>query len=70
MNNFCSIADPYYTYTFTHMAPITICLVEDLKEVREGMTSLLTFDERFEVLASFADAEKAEEELPAWNLIL
>jgi DNA-binding NarL/FixJ family response regulator len=49
------------------MAPITICLVEDLKEVREGMASLLTFDERFEVLASFADAEKAEEELSAWQ---
>jgi len=49
------------------MAPITICLVEDLKEVREGMTSLLTFDERFEVLASFADTEKAEEELPSWE---
>jgi DNA-binding NarL/FixJ family response regulator len=31
------------------------------------MTSLLTFDERFELLASFADAEKAEDELPAWE---
>ncbi len=67
INNLCSIAALLYTYTFTDMAPITICLVEDLKEVREGMTSLLTFDERFEVLASFADAEKAEEELPAWQ---
>jgi len=49
------------------MAPISICLVEDLKEVREGMTSLLTFDERFEVLATFPDAEKAVAELPAWQ---
>jgi len=47
--------------------PITVCLVEDLKEVREGMTSLLTLDERFEVLATFPDAEKAAEELPAWQ---
>jgi DNA-binding NarL/FixJ family response regulator len=49
------------------MQPITICLVEDLKEVREGMTSLLTLDERFEVLATFTDAEKAAEELVAWQ---
>ena len=49
------------------MASITICIVEDLKEVRDGMTSLLTFDERFEVLATFPDAEKAAEELPAWQ---
>ncbi|MEO6405794.1 MAG: response regulator transcription factor [Ferruginibacter sp.] len=49
------------------MAPISICLVEDLKEVREGITSLLSFDERFEVLATFADAEKAVTELPAWQ---
>jgi len=53
--------------TFTNMPPITVCLVEDLKEVREGMTSLLTLDERFEVLATFPDAEKAAEELPAWQ---
>ncbi len=49
------------------MAGIKICIVEDLKEVRDGMTSLLTLDERFEVLASFPDAEKAAEELPAWQ---
>ncbi len=49
------------------MAPISICLVEDLQEVREGITSLLSFDERFEVLASFSDAEKAVAELPAWQ---
>jgi DNA-binding NarL/FixJ family response regulator len=49
------------------MAGIKICIVEDLKEVREGMTSLLTLDERFEVLATFSDAEIAAEELPAWQ---
>jgi DNA-binding NarL/FixJ family response regulator len=49
------------------MPPISICLVEDLKEVREGMTSLLTLDERFEVLASYPDAEIAVAELPAWQ---
>jgi len=46
---------------------IKVCIVEDLKEVRDGMTSLLTLDERFEVLANFDDAEKATEELPAWQ---
>ncbi len=49
------------------MQPIKICLVEDLKEVREGMASLLTLDERFELLSTFSDAEKAADELPAWQ---
>jgi DNA-binding NarL/FixJ family response regulator len=49
------------------MQPIKICLVEDLKEVREGMASLLTLDERFELLSTFSNAEKAADELPAWQ---
>jgi DNA-binding NarL/FixJ family response regulator len=49
------------------MTGIKVCIVEDLKEVRDGMSSLLTLDERFEVLATFTDAEKATEELPAWQ---
>ncbi len=49
------------------MPGIKICIVEDLKEVRDGMTSLLTLDERFELLAAFPDAEKAAEELVAWQ---
>jgi DNA-binding NarL/FixJ family response regulator len=49
------------------MQPIKICLVEDIKEVREGMVSLLTLDQRFELLAAYSDAEAATEELPAWN---
>jgi DNA-binding NarL/FixJ family response regulator len=49
------------------MQPIKVCLVEDSKEVREGMVSLLTLDERFEVLAAYTDAESALEYLPGWN---
>lgn len=49
------------------MEPIKICLVEDLEEVRNGIASLLTMDERFELLATFPDAEKAADELPAWQ---
>jgi DNA-binding NarL/FixJ family response regulator len=49
------------------MQPIKICLVEDLEEIRNGMASLLTLDERFELLSTFSDAEKAAEELPAWQ---
>jgi DNA-binding NarL/FixJ family response regulator len=49
------------------MQPIKVCLVEDSKEVREGMVSLLTLDERFEVLAAYTDAESASEYLPDWN---
>ncbi|MBS1947044.1 MAG: response regulator transcription factor [Bacteroidetes bacterium] len=49
------------------MQPIRICLVEDLKEVREGMVGLFTLDERFEMLASYTDAESAAEHLPGWD---
>jgi RNA polymerase sigma factor (sigma-70 family) len=49
------------------MQPIKVCLVEDIKEVREGMETLLTLDKRFEVLASYADAESAAEHLPGWD---
>ena len=49
------------------MNPIKICVVEDLKEIREGMVSLLSLDERFEMLASFTDAETAARDLPAWQ---
>jgi RNA polymerase sigma factor (sigma-70 family) len=49
------------------MQPIKVCLVEDSKEVREGMISLLALDRRFEVLASYTNAESALEYLPDWN---
>lgn len=38
---------------------IRVCIVEDMDEVREGLASLLRFDERFEFLGAFADAEQA-----------
>ena len=49
------------------MQPIKVCLVEDGKEVREGMSSLLALDGRFELLAAYADAESAFEDLPSWK---
>ncbi|HYE53597.1 MAG TPA: response regulator transcription factor [Chitinophagaceae bacterium] len=49
------------------MQLIKTCIVEDLREIREGMISLLEQDERFEVLASYSNAETAAEELPAWQ---
>jgi DNA-binding NarL/FixJ family response regulator len=49
------------------MQPIKVCLVEDGKEVREGMSSLLALDGRFEILAAYADAESAFEDLPSWK---
>jgi len=49
------------------MSPIRICIVEDIKDVREGMTNLLTKDERFQVQASYSNAETAAEELQAWQ---
>ncbi|HLF65477.1 MAG TPA: response regulator transcription factor [Saprospiraceae bacterium] len=38
---------------------IRICIVEDMDEVREGLASLLRFDDRFDILGAFADAEQA-----------
>src|SRR5271154_3950911 len=49
------------------MQPIKVCIVEDSKEVREGMISLLTLDERFELLAAYSDAEAAVEFIPSWE---
>jgi len=49
------------------MKPVKICIVEDLKEIREGMVSLLSLDERFEMLKAFGDAESAAKELPQWQ---
>jgi DNA-binding NarL/FixJ family response regulator len=49
------------------MPPIKVCIVEDLKEIREGMVSLLALDERFELLAAYPDAEIAAAELAAWQ---
>lgn len=49
------------------MQSIKVCLVEDVKEVRDGMVSLLTLDERFEMLASYSDGESAIENLPVWE---
>jgi len=49
------------------MSQIKICIVEDLKEVREGISALLAMDERFELLSGYGNAEIAAEELPAWQ---
>jgi len=49
------------------MVPIKVCIVEDLKDVRDGITSLLTLDDRFEVLCAYENAEIAAEEIPAWQ---
>ena len=46
---------------------IRICIVEDIDEVREGLVSLLRFDDRFEVLGAFGDAERAVQSLKDWR---
>ena len=47
--------------------PIRVCIVEDVDEVREGLVSLIRFDERFEFLEAFADAENAINPLKKWQ---
>ena len=41
------------------MQPIKTCLVEDSKDIRDGMISLLALDDRFEVLGAYPNAESA-----------
>ena len=52
---------------FHIMSQIRVCIVEDITDVREGMINLLTNDQRFEVLASYSNAESAAEELQVWQ---
>ena len=42
---------------------ITVVIVEDLEEVRTGLRQIISADPRFKVVASFADAETAAENL-------
>jgi DNA-binding NarL/FixJ family response regulator len=50
-----------------YMPRIKVSIVEDLDDVREGLVTLLTADERFELLPCYTSAEVATEELPAWQ---
>jgi DNA-binding NarL/FixJ family response regulator len=44
--------------------PITVCIVEDLAEVREGLVELVQSDKELLMVSSFKDAESAIEKLP------
>jgi len=50
-----------------NMPQIRTCIVEDIGDIREGMINLLAKDKRFEIIASFSDAETAVAELQAWQ---
>jgi DNA-binding NarL/FixJ family response regulator len=49
------------------MNRIKTCIVEDIGEIRAGLSDILTQDGRFEMLANYSDAETAAEELEAWQ---
>jgi RNA polymerase sigma factor (sigma-70 family) len=44
--------------------PITVAIVEDLDEVREGLKNFINLDPEVNVVASYSNAELASEELP------
>src|SRR5215212_4751968 len=46
------------------MQPITLAIVEDLDEVREGLSQYLGFGNEFTVLDTFQNAEDAAATLP------
>jgi DNA-binding NarL/FixJ family response regulator len=43
---------------------ITICIIEDLLEIQQGLQNILEQDERLEFLKSFSSTEEAVEEIP------
>jgi DNA-binding NarL/FixJ family response regulator len=43
---------------------ITVCIVEDLQEIQDGLSDIILNDDRFLLLKSFTNAEEAIEELP------
>jgi DNA-binding NarL/FixJ family response regulator len=46
------------------MTPITVAIVEDLDEVRDGLTQFINGDPEFDVVEVFTNAEKAVLSLP------
>lgn len=43
---------------------LTICIIEDIPEINEGLVDLLEKDNRFSIIGNFTTAEKAMEEIP------
>ena len=43
---------------------LTICIIEDIPEINEGLVDLLEKDNRFTIIGNFTTAEKAMEEIP------
>lgn len=43
---------------------ITICIIEDIVDIREGLQTIIESDARFELLGCFTNAEDAIEALP------
>ena len=49
------------------MRQIKVSIIEDLVDVREGLISLLSSDDRFELLPCYTSGETAVDEVPAWQ---
>lgn len=43
---------------------LTICIIEDIPEINEGLVDLLEKDNRFSIIGNFTTAEKAIDEIP------
>lgn len=43
---------------------LTICIIEDIPEINEGLVDLLEKDHRFSIIGNFTTAEKAMKEIP------
>ncbi len=52
-------------YNFYKLDEITVCIVEDLDEVRNGLAAIINMTEGFKVLQSFGNAEDALRQLKA-----
>lgn len=64
--NLCSIGNKNYKSYFNAMS-ITIAIVEDLAEVREGLKQFISLNPEFTILNTFRTADEALYDLPRLN---
>src|SRR6185436_10959720 len=65
--NFCTIVNQLITSNFDEHMSISLVIVEDLTEVREGLAQFLSLNPEFVILDKFKAAEEALVSIPSLN---
>jgi DNA-binding NarL/FixJ family response regulator len=63
-DNFCSIGNSFTSNYFQSHMSISLVIVEDLDEVREGLEQFISLNKEFKILDTFKTAEEAIYDLP------